>query len=487
MGESSNPLARKSCHERSALEATSILNDVRNYVTLGHELVSENRLKEAEACFRMALSLDNSFAMAHNNLAWVMQLSGDILAAERGYRKALELEPNLPLARRNLANLLSRSDRFAEANLIWRRLAEEYPSDRDLINDMIHNSLLSGELGYASEYALRNAALARGSEFYDVGAIGLPPPVRIQPEPFLTRQKLYHDLEQLRHLEKVGLLDERLQPFVARIVEMIADLKAKNITGRIEMCDKDFEEIGKIYSRILYLRTTGRVEERALSSGWDRHTVVEECTANPLRVVVIDDFLTQEALDNLRAFCMDSTIWFANRYAHGRLGAFFREGFSCPLLMQIAEELRAAMPSVIKPEFALEQVWAFKYAHHQPKTTAHADFAAVNVNFWITPSEANLDPHGGGMLISDVEAPLDWKFDDYNRDGSRIEEYLRQRSATWLNIPYRQNRAVIFDSDLFHATAPLNFKSGYENRRINVTMLYGKREADFRNRSSGLI
>jgi hypothetical protein len=28
---------------------------------------------------------------------------------------------------------------------------------------------------------------------------------------------------------------------------------------------------------------------------------------------------------------------------------------------------------------------------------------------------------------------------------------------------------------LFHATAPLSFKPGYENRRINVTMLFGRR------------
>ena len=48
----------------------------------------------------------------------------------------------------------------------------------------------------------------------------------------------------------------------------------------------------------------------------------------------------------------------------------------------------------------------------------------------------------------------------------------------WLgpvNVPYRQNRAVIFNSDLFHATAPLDFKPGYANRRVNVTMLFGRR------------
>ena len=49
--------------------------------------------------------------------------------------------------------------------------------------------------------------------------------------------------------------------------------------------------------------------------------------------------LSSEALESLRLFCLESTVWTGNRYAHGRLGAFFQDGFNCPLLLQIAEEL----------------------------------------------------------------------------------------------------------------------------------------------------
>jgi hypothetical protein len=45
-------------------------------------------------------------------------------------------------------------------------------------------------------------------------------------------------------------------------------------------------------------------------------------------------------------------------------------------------------------------------------------------------------------------------------------------------IPYRANRAVIFDSDLFHETDTIEFEEGYLNRRINVTMLFGRRTFD---------
>ena len=47
-----------------------------------------------------------------------------------------------------------------------------------------------------------------------------------------------------------------------------------------------------------------------------------------------------------------------------------------------------------------------------------------------------------------------------------------------LKVPYRQSRVVIFDSDLFHRTDNLDFHPGYENRRINITMLFGDRHED---------
>jgi len=34
---------------------------------------------------------------------------------------------------------------------------------------------------------------------------------------------------------------------------------------------------------------------------------------------------------------------------------------------------------------------------------------------------------------------------------------------------------VVFNSDLFHATDEFHFRDGYENRRINITMLFGLR------------
>ena len=42
-------------------------------------------------------------------------------------------------------------------------------------------------------------------------------------------------------------------------------------------------------------------------------------------------------------------------------------------------------------------------------------------------------------------------------------------------VPYKQNRMVLFKSDLLHATDKFTFKKGFVNRRINFTLLYGRR------------
>jgi hypothetical protein len=150
-------------------------------------------------------------------------------------------------------------------------------------------------------------------------------------------------------------------------------------------------------------------------------------------------------------------------------------GFASPLLAQIAEELRERYPAIFA-DHPLLHCWAFKYDSGLNGIKLHADFAAVNVNFWITPDEANLDPASGGLIVWDRAAPLDWDFMKYNTAEKEIRDFLAREGAKPVTIPYRANRAVIFDSDLFHQTDAIHFKPGYENRRINVTLLYGRRE-----------
>ena len=104
----------------------------------------------------------------------------------------------------------------------------------------------------------------------------------------------------------------------------------------------------------------------------------------------------------------------------------------------------------------------------------HADEAAINVNLWLTPNDANLDPNIGGLVIYTVKPPHDWDFELYNRDTDFVYEHLLRPSGfSNVTVPFRENRAVIFDSALFHTSDEFKFRKGYKNRRINLTLLYG--------------
>jgi tetratricopeptide (TPR) repeat protein len=197
--------------------------------------------------------------------------------------------------------------------------------------------------------------------------------------------------------------------------------------------------------------------------------------SNAPQVVVVDNLLTDAALTALRGFCWGSTVW-RGAYDAGYIGAFPESGFAVPLLAQIAEEFRTVFADICA-DHPLNYIWGFKYDSARDGIGIHADEAAVNINFWITPDESNLDPQSGGLVVWNVAAPQDWDFARFNKDEAAIRNFLAKNGATPVTVPYRANRAVIFDSDLFHQTDVIRFREGYRDRRINITLLYGKRAA----------
>ena len=62
---------------------------------------------------------------------------------------------------------------------------------------------------------------------------------------------------------------------------------------------------------------------------------------------------------------------------------------------------------------------------------------------------------------------------DYNADKGRIRTFLEGHGDSAVTVPYGENRAVLFDSRLFHGSDAPNFATGYENHRVNITMLFG--------------
>ena len=186
----------------------------------------------------------------------------------------------------------------------------------------------------------------------------------------------------------------------------------------------------------------------------------------------MDNLLSNDALLRLRAFCREATIWndvkktiSAPIYWMVSVNHFF---------LQIAHELRQALPAILA-DYPPIEMWAYKCDHNLSGLNKHANYAAVNINFWISLDDANIDPESGGLVVYKDEAPLSWDFRRYNTDQESIDNYHDEKGGGSITVPHRSNRALIFNSNLFHKTDESQFRRGYSNRRTNVTILFGNR------------
>ena len=384
------------------------------------------RFEEALASYDKVLSLRPEHAEAWNNRGVAMQNLERFEEALVCYDKALALRKSYTEAWNNRGVSLQRLKRFEEA-LKSCEAALELESDHV---GALHNiGLFLCENDFVEEGL---AAFARHAEVVRKSQ----PDKTNEPLPL---HKVRHDLEQSNYLTTVGF---------------------------------SADHQGVVKSRP-NLADGSRLATRAINPNNATTQLADQWKHSRPQIAVIDNLLTDGALEKLRRYCWGSTIW-RRVYENGYLGAMPEHGFACPLLAQIAEELRSSFP-VIFGDHSLRYLWAFKYDSELAGISIHADQAAVNVNFWITPDDANLDPESGGLVVWDVSAPLDWDFAKYNSDTKAIRDFLARTGARPITIPYRANRAVIFDSDLFHETDKIKFKPGYLNRRINVTLLYGQR------------
>lgn len=100
------------------------------------------------------------------------------------------------------------------------------------------------------------------------------------------------------------------------------------------------------------------------------------------------------------------------------------------------------LPSRFKYDNTYDTVDAgLKAATNTQGTNIHADSAAVNVNFWITESDAIEDAEAlangdGGMVIYRKEAPSVWAATSYNDERSEKGRLNFVQDAVNVSVPY---------------------------------------------------
>lgn len=494
------------CHARAIA-----IDDARvdSHVMLGNARMLTGDMENAARSFETALQLAPDYAEVHGNLGTVLSEMDRTTEAITHYQRAVELRPDDAELHKNLGIALREAGRFDEALSPLRRAVELEPSHVQAHHNLGKTLAALGQPATAIPHYraaldlspdLWDCRTDHGKAFIDQGkfseAVDIftstferkhrPWPEQAEKLAIFTRTtrvKLDHDIEQLSYLLDKG----RLGPDYKDVLADYKALKRRLFDGdarvtdapteEVELPDDVSERITGTYNRFYHRALEPEIAGGALNPATDWKAIEAEYFSNTPGYTFFDGMLKPEALEGLRRFCLESSMWFDFRYDNGYLGAFLEEGFCCPLLLQVANDLRLALPGIFGDRQP-SQLWAFKYDSKYTGIDYHADFASVNVNFWITPDSANLDPDSGGLVVWNKEAPLDWDFTTYNSDSAAITDFINREQAEPLNVPHRCNRALVFNSDLFHRTGDINFREGYENRRINITMLYGFRESE---------
>ncbi len=398
----------------------------------------EGDARQATELFGKAIALRPNYAEAHNNLGLALKDQGRLEEAVAAYHRALELKPDYPEAHSNLGIALSNQGKLEEAVA-----------------------------------ALWNAAPLRVEQEWTKWT------ARILEKEGVTVSRLRHDIEQAQYLVNVDRGNVLPAGYLEGLQEVALNIgsgKHDSVDGdKIKLTPEQINIISPAFRKIIHIHEARKISSGALNRENNWEEIQERYIAADPKIICIDDFLSGEALSSMQEFCLRSTIW-KKEYENHYFGALMDKGFVGPLHFQIAQELKEKLPIIFGPH-RLEQLWAFKYDSQVGSgVNLHADFAELNLNFWVTPDGANLDESSGGLLVYNISPPEDWTFAMYNTNQNNVlGKLIAEKSTTRTVIPYRANRAVLFDSVLVHESDEINFRDGYENRRVNLTYLFGKK------------
>ncbi len=417
-------------------------------------------LREAEASYRAALALSPGHAAVINNLGVIAASEARQSDAVAMFDEAIAREPGHVAAHYNRGAALVALGRPQDAIKSFSRVCALDAGHYEAHRALGFLWLEAGDRGRSLDHLARTYELRRGDDRLDGAAKSLT---------FATRAKLRHDAEQFRYLAERRRGRSRLDA-LARAYEAVAKDFPEKPT---KLSPQQRDLLGDGYNTAIAIADAPELAGGAVAVRADTEGLTRQFRAGPAGAISFDDLLTPHALAALRRFLLESTLWHDFSHIGGFVASYLEDGMACPLVLQIADEIRRTFPGLLA-QHPLSQAWAFKGLEGSSAVDVHADDAAITLNFWITPTSANLTPGRGGLAVCREPPPCNWQIKDYDADQQRIVAFLEQHGENTLRVAYRQNRAVLFESRLFHSSDDPIFASSYENHRINMTFLFGR-------------
>eukprot|EP00977_Amphora_coffeiformis_P028814 scaffold37247_cov191-Amphora_coffeaeformis.AAC.7 len=289
---------------------------------------------------------------------------------------------------------------------------------------------------------------------------------------YTTEYKVKHDIEQAEYLaqvledkEEADSFRDVVVPTYEAFLETIPPLNELEKTGGLFQISETNAAMKLLYNKALHLTA---VDNSPLVSKDGSSTIppvlnpalpVKEIQRkwadSEAKVIAVDNLLSPEALEAIQKIMWESTVWYQTKLPKrfgGYVGAYLDDGLYDRILLQLSVDLANRLPGIFDGH-PLRYLWAYKYDSEYTGINLHADQAAVNVNIWLTPDEANLDPTSGGLVVFTAKPPSHWDFVNYNTDTDSVYDLLlKPTNFANVTVPYKTNRAVIFDSALFHQT-----------------------------------
>ncbi|HQQ64036.1 MAG TPA: tetratricopeptide repeat protein [Pseudomonadales bacterium] len=444
---------------------------------LGFVLSEDERWDLAIAVYKQLEEADGGNPNVYYNLGRIYSEKGESDSAINYLKKSINLDPSHVQALTYLGTVYQDLHNYEESLVYFKKAIAIDSSFQYTYFNLAISYIALGDVAGAMKCFDTCSSILHGQPINErlANAISELPLGHAENVPGF---KVLHDCEQFNYLAAVN--DSPVMKEIAA-----AWTKTVDQLGLLELeKSHDFIDLGftlgqgisplvlKTMNKPVYIHRSNSVRH-AINPDLDFELIQSRFLSADLKAMTIDNILTAEAWSSLLLFCQRNTFWYSIR--KGYLGAFSHDGFYSELLFQIAIELRQRFPIIFKDNI-WNNYWGFKHDRHHGGINVHADAAAINVNFWLTPDHANLNPESGGLLVWDKRPPPDWNFDKLNSDHVAINQFLAESGSKPVRFPYRANRALIFKSDLFHKTDEIEFDAGYENRRLNVTMLFGARD-----------
>ena len=418
---------------------------IKSYLNLSNCYQSENKLIESlEILEEARIILPNSDDLIKREITCHLEIFN------KNTRK---------LHLKKVISLINSSDRELHLKKAIS-LIDSY--DIESSNDIKYLSLCSMAYIWSGEFEKANNLFKLTEKLSQV-----PPSVDLlkqTKDKNILRTFIKHEYEQLCHVDsdEDGIRNMKISQ------SFFNEIKKLYEKDSINYSDNELQTVSAMH-KILYNKPI-KLKENFLNPNLNISQIENDYNSSNPEIVVIDNFLSEEFLKEINMFFRCANI-FKRPYPRGYIGTYLNTGMSNIPMLLFGQELKNTFKGIFHNNH-LTQAWAFKYDSEQKGISIHADDANINVNFWITSDESNLDKNSGGMIIWKKKPDINSSFMDFNSIDSSNKLLDEVSNVDSVKVVYKANRVVIFNSKLYHATDDIKFKKGYKNRRVNVTLLY---------------